>query len=650
MPFAEDSSFARDLREACLHASQSPQLAGEPALVALLKMLTEAALKDEAPSLGPDAERQAQRLRARLYEYREAHPTRRHHIYLPRDSWQLTLRRPGIHRSGKSTEPELPNARPWLAVAGGVALLALLVGAWIGWRIWQAREGALFQFGQGLPIDSFAVSPDEAQLFYTAAPQAGQPARLFRIAIEQPEPVALTPAGQAVAFPAVSAKGWLAYWRQNSLGQWDLVLEGTGTQPYVYATANDQASPLAWREGAVLASISGALVEVRANGVPPVPLTQPAGGDRDSHPMPHPQYPGYLFARHNPARGTTIYLQGWGTRDPRAVLPGLSQFRGMAWMPSAAGFYFAAEYNNQRGLWLYRFASRSVEPANLGGPFSHSPYIALPAQESAARARIFWLDNSEVRRLVSKKASSEATNEVSLPKPPRGAPVFSRNGEAWASRVDEGVRSTLYLWPRNYTLSLGDLDVSTSPAWSPDGRFLVFAARRTGRAALYAQALEGGSPRLLTSCPADISHPQFSSEGAWLVYLCGTDLYRLPWPGEGSVPGAKFAAGIFRAVEFLPPLGGLVAVTFDGARFAVDPALAQLRPLPEAPRTDPHALAATSNRLFAFRFLAAPFQNLPVPASDVDHAFSVSPDGQVFYVQSREPRDEGISGIRLPAN
>jgi dipeptidyl aminopeptidase/acylaminoacyl peptidase len=78
----------------------------------------------------------------------------------------------------------------------------------------------------------------------------------------------------------------------------------------------------------------------------------------------------------------------------------------------------------------------------------------------------------------------------------------------------------------------------TSPRWSRDGRFFVFASNRdapsssTSRNQLYLMRPDGGEARRITNADDGVSTFAFSRDGQWLVYRSGKageeQLYRLP--------------------------------------------------------------------------------------------------------------------------
>jgi len=84
----------------------------------------------------------------------------------------------------------------------------------------------------------------------------------------------------------------------------------------------------------------------------------------------------------------------------------------------------------------------------------------------------------------------------------------------------------------------------SSPTWTRDGSFFVFASNReapasaSGQNQLYAMRADGGEARKITDAKEGVSSFAFSRDGRWLVYRSGKSgeeqLYRLPVAGIDS--------------------------------------------------------------------------------------------------------------------
>jgi dipeptidyl aminopeptidase/acylaminoacyl peptidase len=69
-----------------------------------------------------------------------------------------------------------------------------------------------------------------------------------------------------------------------------------------------------------------------------------------------------------------------------------------------------------------------------------------------------------------------------------------------------------------HQLTRGDKS-SSSPAWSPDGRYLVFVSSRSGKPQIYRIALDGGEAEALTDEKSGPSSPRVSPDGKLVSFL-----------------------------------------------------------------------------------------------------------------------------------
>lgn len=102
-----------------------------------------------------------------------------------------------------------------------------------------------------------------------------------------------------------------------------------------------------------------------------------------------------------------------------------------------------------------------------------------------------------------------------------------------------------------------DRAVAGAPAWSPDGRYIVFASDRTGITNLYAADLVGEEPtvRQVSNVLTGAFYPDISPDGRWIYFSAyhadGYHIARMPFDPS--------------AWRDLPPLRPMVVVSDDGS-------------------------------------------------------------------------------------
>src|SRR5678815_5223842 len=73
-------------------------------------------------------------------------------------------------------------------------------------------------------------------------------------------------------------------------------------------------------------------------------------------------------------------------------------------------------------------------------------------------------------------------------------------------------------------LAAQSLFLNINPAWSPDGKHLVFQSERiAGRTNLYVINVDGTGERLLTRTVGDDTHPSWSPDGTTIVFDSNRD-------------------------------------------------------------------------------------------------------------------------------
>ena len=116
--------------------------------------------------------------------------------------------------------------------------------------------------------------------------------------------------------------------------------------------------------------------------------------------------------------------------------------------------------------------------------------------------------------------------------------------------------------------------IAGAPKWSPDGQTIVFDARPEGLADIYSVRADGGAPKRLTDNPAEDHVPCYSADGR-AIYFASTrsgqrQLYRMPADGgeatqithKGAV--ACMASTDGKWIYYSKPDAGMWRVRPDG--------------------------------------------------------------------------------------
>ncbi len=165
---------------------------------------------------------------------------------------------------------------------------------------------------------------------------------------------------------------------------------------------------------------------------------------------------------------------------------------------------------------------------------------------------------------------------------PRAAP----DGRV-AFELHEDGRRDIALWQDGRVSRVTDDDaLDTSPSWTPDGRFLLFASDRGGVFNVYAWECATGVVRQVTNVETGAFQPEVAPDGRTVVFVtysrAGFDLAAIPFdesawldptpappalPAPESATGEPFPSRPYRAGDTLAPTFWLPLLAWDGAGF-----------------------------------------------------------------------------------
>ena len=159
----------------------------------------------------------------------------------------------------------------------------------------------------------------------------------------------------------------------------------------------------------------------------------------------------------------------------------------------------------------------TVSAVALAAPFD--------SEVTAQQRPLTFMDVQELKRAGSWTPSPDGTLMLYT--------VTTPDWEKAESQTDIHLVSLGDGVPSDRRLTYTDDKNETSPTWSPNGSFFVFASNRDGdETQLYMMRHDGGEARKITDASEGVSGFAFSPRGRWLVYRSGKNgreqLYRLP--------------------------------------------------------------------------------------------------------------------------
>ena len=584
-----------------------------------------------------------------------------------------------------------PNGRRVTMVAwitAGVLGAALLVGSVVA--AVALRRGAppptVMRFEIQTPPTSdpgsFALSSDGRQLTFVAT-------------VDRAPRLWVRPLDQVTAQPLAGTEGasdpfWapdgtaIGFFADGKLKRIDL---GGGT-PQVLADAPAARGGTWNRDGVIVFSPTSVspLMRVPATGGTPVAVTRLAPG-QGSHRWPQflPDGRRFIFLAFGRPETRGVYVGALDGGEPTRVLAAAET--AAVYAPPGAlllvrqGVLVAYRFDPTRGVvgGDPMPVAQGVGTNNvLRGAFAVSATGVLAHRAGGAeRRQLVWVDRTgTVRGTIGPPDENALANPELAPDSRRVAVTRTVQGnvDVWLIEVGRGVASRFTfdanidaepLWSpdgrrvvfRSTRNGVGDLfekpasgagneqpllvtpENKTPLAWSPDGRFLLYATEnpKTG-ADLWALPLVGErKPFPVVQTPFDEAEGQFSPDGRWVAYQSNesgqVQIYVRPFPGPGGQWQVSTAGGV--QPQWRPDGKELFYVAPDARLMAVPIAVGADRQTLEAGAPAP---------LFPTRLASG--ANISVGAALSKPQYAVAPDGRfLMNVSVDGPSDSPITVV-----
>jgi len=417
------------------------------------------------------------------------------------------------------------RALPWVVAATALATTAV-VSVWSSWRVDTPIDRPLVRLDVDLGADvsfpppssvasSVAISPDGTRLAYAS----GSPTRLFIRRLDQSKAVEL-PGTQGATVLSFSPDGqWVGFvsgGRANKIS-----VEGGAVIPLTEVT---NISCVSWSEdGSIVISASRKVVRIPPGGGAPETVTEVRNGELRllaSQVLPGGQ--AILFAADNPGPvdKTTIDVVTLADHVRKTLIQG------------GATPHFLSTANGVGYLVYVRGATLFAVPFDLNTRTTRG--TAVPIVDDVAheqQAGVGQFDVSRTGTLIYRRAIGGSSALTTLDASGKKEPLQAKPGMYLGLRLSPDGRSVAVtvLDAGGQDIFVYDLerDVMTrltfgggqynAPAWSPDGRYVVFAS--VGNGIFQARVDGAGLPQALTQGQAFQVPGSFTPDCKRLAYV-----------------------------------------------------------------------------------------------------------------------------------
>lgn len=258
--------------------------------------------------------------------------------------------------------------------------------------------------------------------------------------------------------------------------------------------------------------------------------------------------------RESAGRSDIVVVRAPGGRVSRALTRDGKSFA-PAWSPDGDRLAYVSEADGDAELWVIGADGRDRRRITRNGAVDTLPAwspdgsrVAFASDRTGA-FEIWIVDAGGARPRRVTRGSTRAFGKFHPAWAPDGSAIVFASGfrtpeneELYVVRPDGGSL-------RRLTRTAGDVHRSgddSTPAWSPDGRRIVFASNRAGLLDIWTMRADGSGQRRLAGFPRrDDDRPSFSHDGRFLAFASrGGDGRSLVYVvrADGSAP-RRLAAG-----------------------------------------------------------------------------------------------------------
>jgi len=268
------------------------------------------------------------------------------------------------------------------------------------------------------------------------------------------------------------------------------------------------------------ANLAPLLYEVPASGGEPVValdrVNDPKGpGNIRPHFLPRGSGPPAVLFCAGSQEDQNLYVWNQESNDTRMLLEGCGA------KYTKEGFLVYQPLTEQPGLRAVPFSLESLE--TTGEPFSIADGGADPTVSTdGVLVFVDLLDDQTKYRLLWLDRTGTRLDAVGRPRESIGAFALSPSGDWIAAQMWHEGAISLWLLEVDRQVSQRltfDNWRPEDPAWSPDGRRIVYSANRGTNRELFVRDVAGDSePKVVVSLPGAAGHPDWSPDGRYIVF------------------------------------------------------------------------------------------------------------------------------------
>src|SRR6266496_5189976 len=269
----------------------------------------------------------------------------------------------------------------------------------------------------------------------------------------------------------------------------------------------------------------------------------PAGSVGDLFPAFSTDQKTLAFVRSVSIAAADIYLLPLGGGEPKRLTFDNTSIRGLSWTSDGKEIVFASRRGGSTyNLWKTSITEATPERLTNSERDIYSPTISrqgnrLSYTQSMMDANIWRIGLHGSRRQADLPLELiSSTQEDNGPQySPDGKKIVfaSRRSGSYEIWMCEGDGSN----PRQLTNMGGPL--TGTPRWSPDSRQIVFDSWIEGNADIYVIGVDGGKPRRLTYDADEDVTPSWSGDGRWIYFGCtrsgSMQIWKVPAEGGSAV-------------------------------------------------------------------------------------------------------------------